>query len=175
MLLGVVVVFVSADTARSQSLAEVAMEEEARRKTVNTQSRVYTNKDLAETVSPNPTPSPAAVTAPDATTGKLQSDSATKLASTAGSIDRDIEEKQWRNLARDYRIRLSERRDHVAAVESRLQTLRADTQTPAVASEIRLAEKDLRKFRFNLELVEKDWARIEEEARKAGASALLRE
>jgi hypothetical protein len=50
----------------AQSLAEVARQEEARRKEIRQPAKVYTNKDLVSVPSPSPQPQTASSTAPGA-------------------------------------------------------------------------------------------------------------
>ena len=70
---------------------------------------------------------------------------------------------------------MSQARTDTAGMESRLETLRAARQTPAIASEINLAEDDLRRLQAKLQALEKEWARVEKQAHDTGASDWIRE
>lgn len=158
----------------AQSLAEVAKQEEERRKTIQTTGRVYTNKDVKEAP-----PAPASV--PIATSAKPASDKAEQEAQVpsdvAGTTTEDTktppesnvnlhrDEKHWRERASNYRTRLNNVRSNVEAVESKIEALRAMDQTPSNRGEARLAEQDLVKFKNQLASLEKEWSRIEEQAR----------
>ncbi|HKY22289.1 MAG TPA: hypothetical protein VJM31_13835 [Vicinamibacterales bacterium] len=172
-MLVAIVLFGAVHAAHGQSLADVADKEAARRKTISTSGRVYTNQDLPETA--KPASAPASTTASEAATATPEAEASVKETGTVEPVRPAGNDKHWRQRASDYRRRLNEARGHVAAVEGRLETLRAEKQTPATAAEIALSEKDLRKFQRNLASAEKNWARLESDARAAGTAALLQE
>jgi hypothetical protein len=175
----------NAAAAYSQSLADVARQEAERRKSVNSQARVYTNEDLGA-----PAPAPAgAPTAPSAGStpakkASAESDSAAKGAATAGGAEIEPptekaksepnkfrDEQHWRERARSYRDKLDKLRSDVAAIQSRVESLRAGAQTPANASELKLAEQDLVKYKNQLGYIEKEWSGIEQKAREDNVPA----
>ena len=181
-----IVLLVIDATANGQSLADVAKQEEARRRSVSGSGRVYTNQDLPEASNRTPTPAPPDAGKPQAESSqkdpaKADATADAKAAAEAGdTANKQVpnpkrDEKYWRERTRTYRNTLTKLRADVAALEGRLETLRAVTQTPVVASEIRTVEKDLARYRTDLQSAEGDWTRIEKHARDAGASAWIEE
>ena len=162
-----------------QSLADVARQEEARRKSVQASGRIYTNQDLPETLSP-PTnaapPAPAKADAPVANdAGKGAAGGTAEEPAKKKVVNPHRDEKQWKGRALEYRTRLTKLREDVAGYESRLETLRAATQTPVVASEIRVVEQDLLKARMSLQSLETEWARVEKQAQESGAADWIKQ
>ena len=174
------IVFTIDAAAYGQSLADVARQEEARRKSVSRSGRVYTNQDLPETTTPA-APLPPAVVAgrsdaePSKESGKAAEGDAVSEADKKLAANPYRNEKQWRERAQQYRTGLSQTRTDIAGIESRLETLRAAKQTPAIASEVKLVEEDLRMLQSKLQSLEKEWARVEKQANDTGASAWIRE
>ena len=169
--------------ADAQSLADVAKREEERRKSVKAVSRVYTNGDLPHSVPVVASPPSAAAAADKTPSDESKTESGKGATAAAGDVAAPPEptvnvhrnEKHWRDRAQSYRDRLSELRADVAAVESRLETLRAAPQTPGVLSDIKLSEQDLGKFQAQLRFIEQEWSQIEKLARESGASAWIQE
>ena len=163
----------------SQSLADVARQEAERRKSVSSQARVYTNEDLG---TPAPAPStvpPVSSTAAPASKAPPESGSDNKVAAAAEGAEGEAaiekaksepnkfrDETHWRERARSYRDKLNKLRSDVAAIQSRVDELRAGPQTPANASDLRLAEQDLVKYKNQLGYIEKEWAGVEQKARE---------
>ena len=172
-LMSLVGVFALSAATHGQSLADVARQEEERRKSLTTQGRVYTNEDLGENSQPAP---PVAVTAakPDvaasktepikAETGKGEAEVGPEAPKAEANIHRD--EKHWRGRAQQYRERLNKLRADVAAIQAKVETLRAAPQTSAVLGDIGVAEQDLMKFKNQLAFIDKEWSQIEQKARE---------
>lgn len=164
--------------AYGQSLANVAKQEEERRKTVSKTGRVYTNQDLPETspAAPPQAASPAVTAKPEVAASMKEpgkSEAADEAKQPEKTVNEHRDEKQWRERAQTYRTRLAKLRNDVANAEGRLETLRAAQQTPVVLSEIQMTDKDLRKFQSHLQAIETEWAQVEDKAREAGATAWI--
>jgi hypothetical protein len=168
--------------AHSQSLADVARQEAERRKSIGSQARIYTNDDLG---TPSPTPSTPAGAAEKTTSTAAKPATGTEpKAQAAGEAGAPApaekpkpepnpfrDEKHWRERSLQYRQRLEKLRADVAAIQSRVDELRATNQTPAVAADLKLAEQDLTKYRNQLRYIETEWAGIEQKAREANVPA----
>ena len=156
--------------ASGQSLADVARQEEERRKATDTQARVYTNEDLGKASQAAPVPRPAAAAKPEATPSKAEAGKAEGTDAAAGAPKAEAnehrDEKHWRERSRSYRERLDKLRADVSAIQSRVEALQAAAQTPAVLSDLRIAEKDLTKFKNQLGFIQKEWSQIEAKARE---------
>jgi hypothetical protein len=162
--------------AYSQSLADVAHEEEQRRQTIVEPGRVYTNRDLPEPSEAPPARDPSVATVAPADAKEDGKEAQTNAKSAGGTnkpknvpvaprVKRD--ERHWRERTQQFRTRLDKLRADVAAIQSRVESLRASAQTPAIISDTRQAEQDLRKFQSELHFIELDWAQFEERARDA--------
>jgi hypothetical protein len=170
VLMSLVGVFMLSATAYGQSLADVARQEEERRRSLNTPaSRVYTNRDLGEAPQPAPV-SAASAAKPEAAASKIAPEKAEGGEATAeapkAEVNKFRDEKHWRDRTLAYRERLTKLRADVAAIQSRVETLRAADQTPSTLGELRLSEKDLIKFKNQLASIEKEWSQIEQKARE---------
>ena len=162
---------------RTQSLADVARAEQARRKAVKTPAKVYTNDDLnqaADSTPPpgaaEPAPSPAAGAATSAATGPGQS------AASSDAAKKD--EKYWRDRIAAARDALVHDKVLLDALQSRVSALTTDfvnTSDPAQRAVVEanrttaLAEMD--RLKKDIEKQTKAITDIEEEARKASVPA----
>jgi hypothetical protein len=187
----------SAVPARAQSLAEVAQQEEARRKTSVSSGKTYTNSDL------RPVPAPIAAPAPPvaATADRAAVDSADPSADSADPNDvrpgegkpdeiradeikapDDAEpssprgEAYWRKRMTDIRDQLGRDTSYAEAMQTRVDVLTLDFTTRAEAGQrIRIgvdrqkALTDLERLTKSVEDGKKAMAELEEEARQAGA------
>lgn len=172
VLMSLAGVFALSAAAYGQSLADVARQEEARRKALNTPtSRVYTNRDLAEATPPAPA-SPATAAKTEAADAKTEAGKAGTGDSTAtaeapkAEANKYRDEKHWRDRALSYRTRLTKLRADVEAIQARVESLRAGGQTPGLLADLRLAEQDLTKFKNQLASIQKEWSQIEQKARE---------
>jgi hypothetical protein len=165
----------------SQSLADVARAEEARRKSVKGKAKVYTNENLrgADGAEP-PTPPPVAAPTPTA-----PSDAAAKPAATPGTkpaasavADPAKDEKYWRNRLAIARDALRRSQTFADALQSQINGLytefvnMSDPAQRALIEQKRLAaiaEQD----RVKADIVKqtKALADIEDEARRANVPA----
>jgi len=153
------------------SLAEVARKEEARRKTIKTESRKFTNEDLRRAPGSSsvaaPPPAPAATPAPAA-------------GEPAAGDEEDPEEpprdqEYWRSRITAARTELARTQLFLEGLQTRANSLAADfvnRDDPAQRAVIeRNRQETLREIdRLTQEVVnlEKSIADIQEEARRAG-------
>jgi len=77
------------------------------------------------------------------------------------------DEQVWRDRAADFLARIGRLRGDVAAMQSKLATLRAGDQTLATTAETREATRALAKFQDDLRLIELARTQFEQRAREA--------
>lgn len=160
----------------AQSLADLARQEEERRKTIKERGKLYTNKDLP-TVAP-PTAPPAALkpepTPVVATQGDGKAEPAT---SAADQTDRTAKKDQAYWSAEHTRLRdqLDRNQTLAEAVQSRINALTTDfvnrddpAQRAQVATDRQKALGELDRLRKAVESDKKAIADFEEQARRAG-------
>lgn len=179
--------------ASAQSLAELAKQEEARRKSVNAPAKVYTNRDL--TPEPKVPSSSGTGIPPDQarpTPGEPKSASQTPTASTPaatttlpggkaaeiaprGADGREKGEAHWRALITAARAALERSRVLADALQSRLNALATDIvnrDDPAQRSQLEIERQralaELDHTRVEITEQVKAIAAIEEDARKSG-------
>lgn len=172
-----------ASSVQAQSLAELAKQEEARRRTVKEPAKVYTNRDLkpeprgpssatpaAKPEQAPPTPAPAPAGTPTVLPGGSVAEvpKSEPLAEEKG-------ETHWRALITAARAALERSRVLADALQSRLNALATDIvnrDDPAQRSQLErdrqraLAELDRTKIEITEQV--KAIAEIEEDARRAG-------
>lgn len=163
----------------AQSLADLARQEEARRKETKQAGKVYTNKDLKPVPpAPSQTPSSAGQPAPDSAAGSpsprtasAESKPAADAPPRAGTRDREY----WNRRITESREQLDRDRTLVEALQTRINSLTTDfvnRDDPAARAEIErermkaLAELDRLKKAVDEDV--KAIAALEEEARRAG-------
>lgn len=184
--LAVVFVLVCAATASAQSLADVARQEEERRKTIKTSGKVYTNDTLRlEPASTGPV-SAAAPSAPSAPTAESSTPSAgapvvetqTPADPAAAPGEAPRTEADWRKRVTDERDALSRAQIFADALQSRINVLSADfvnrddpAQRDVVAAERQKALTELDRVKQEIEQHQKMMTTIQEEARRAGVPA----
>jgi hypothetical protein len=165
-------------SAAAQSLAELAKQEEARRKAAQAGTKVYTNRDLGR-VEPKPAPVPATPAAP-AGTGEVTQAGASPAAQPAAAAQPAPEaskgdEKYWRERVAQAQDELARTEVLLAALESRINALTTDfvnrddpVQRETIAQDRlkALAERD--RTRGEVERFKKKIADIQDEARKLG-------
>jgi hypothetical protein len=166
---------VGAATASAQSLADIARQEEARRKAVSGSGKVYTNEALQPEPPPSPgsvppaTPAPAAP--PAAADGNKPAAPATPGAGTKT-------ETEWKKRIADERDALSRAQIFAEALQSRINVLSADfvnVDDPArrdvVAADRQKALSELDRVKTEIQAHQKAITDIQTEARKAGVPA----
>ena len=167
---------------QAQSLAELAKQEEARRRTVKAPARVYGNRDLKpEPKAPSSTdstliPDRAKAAAPPPATAPPTLPGATvAVGSKTETPPEEKGEAHWRALVTAARAALERSRLLADALQSRLNALATDIvnrDDPAQRSQLELqrqralAELDRTKIEITEQV--KAIADIEEDARKAG-------
>jgi hypothetical protein len=166
-LLALPVVFV-----RAQSLADIARAEEARRKTLKTPGRVYTNDDLkggGGAGAPAPaTPPPPAVAKPGET---AKPDVPPEPPATDGTPK---DEKYWRGRITGVQQGLARNKVLLDALQSRVNALTTDftnmadpAQRAVIEENRKTALAEMARVQKDMENGAKEIATIEEEARKA--------
>jgi hypothetical protein len=174
-----VLVLAGAATASAQSLADVARQEEARRKSVSGTGKVYTN----EALQPEPPPSPGSVpastptpAAPDASATPPADGSKPAAPGAAGATPKT--EAEWKKRIADERDALSRAQIFAEALQSRINVLSADfvnVDDPArrdvVAAERQKALAELDRVKGEITAHQKEITNIQTEARKAGVPA----
>lgn len=189
---GAVAVFVlvqlTLSPALAQSLGEVALKEEARRKTVKTAGKVYTNGDLKKEPDATPPASPAPGTSPAAPTppapastppsgsqAQPQGSGQVREQPASPQPDRKKDEAYWRGRITEARQNLSRAEVVRDALQSRINALTTDFVARDDPAERRVIEMDRAKALAELDRVTQEIAQfkkgiagIEEEARRAG-------
>src|SRR5687767_11124484 len=188
LVIGTVVVATAAALS-AQSLADVARAEEARRKTVKGQAKVYTNDTLrgadgGEAPAPPPSPSAPAPASGAAATGgaagapvkPAATPGAKPPASPAAAASKD--EKYWRDRLSSARNGLERSQTFADALQNQINSLytefvnMSDPAQRALIEQKRLAaiaEQD--RVRADITKFTKAIADIEEEARRANVPA----
>jgi hypothetical protein len=171
LILLVAVQAVSA-VAQAQSLGEVAKQEEARRKTVTSAGKVYTNDNLR---SDGSTATPATATAPAATTAAA--DVPAPQAADKGQGPKK-DEAYWRDRVKSERDALSRAQIFADSLQSRINALTADFSAHDDPYQRNQIGQDRQKALDELDRVHKEIAdhtkaisAIQEQARKAGVPA----
>ena len=163
----------AAATASAQSLADVARQEEARRKGVAGAGKVYTNEALQPEPPPSPGSVPAATPAAPATPA-----GGDKPADPAAPGATPKTEAEWKKRIADERDALSRAQIFAEALQSRINVLSADfvnVDDPAkrdvVAAERQKALSELDRVKTEIQAHQKKITDIQTEARKAGVPA----
>jgi hypothetical protein len=161
-------------SAMSQSLADVARKEEARRKTVKGTAKVYTNEDLVNTrdVLSAPAPAPASPAA-----GGSAKPSAAATPPSTGNTESSPESKDpqfWKGRMAAAQDALNRNKVLLAALEARVNSLNADLLNAAdqfqrnkVEESLKTATGELARVKLDIASATKAVNDIEEEARKA--------
>lgn len=172
----VAVIFCAAATASAQSLADVARQEEARRKGVAGTGKVYTN----EALQPEPPPSPGSIppATPVTPAPPPAAAGADKPADPAAPGATPKTEAEWKKRIADERDALSRAQTFAEALQSRINVLSADfvnVDDPAkrdvVAADRQRALSELDKVKAEIQAHQKKITDIQTEARKAGVPA----
>ena len=183
-LIAFIVALPLAGVAPAQSLADVARQEEARRKAVKTPSKVYTNESLRPSDMPAappsaatgaPAPAPGTTPAPGTPTPAASEDDDDRPAS-APAPPRD--EKYWRGRVDAARAAVSRAQTFQEALQSRINALSADfvnrddpVQRNVIAGERQKALAELDRVKQEIADGQKAIAAIQDEARRANVPA----
>ena len=176
-------ILIGAASASAQSLADIARQEEARRKAVAGTGKVYTTEALQPEPPPSPgslpaaTPAPAAPAtpaAPGADGAKPADPAAPGAAAGAGPKT----EAEWKKRIADERDALSRAQTFAEAIQTRINVLSQDfvnVDDPAkrdvVASDRTKALAELDRLKQEIQTHQKAITAIQDEARKAGVPA----
>ena len=170
-----IVLFLSIATPPgAQSLAEVARQEEARRKEIRNPAKVYTNKDLAvvppaaaPAAAPTPSDKPATPPAADGDKAPPQ----TPDAKDQGAIK---DQKYWSARMQDLLAQLDRDQIYTEALQSRVNALTLDltarddpSQRAAITRDRQKAVDEIDRLRLAIQRTTSAIADLEEEARRA--------
>lgn len=165
---GLVALMVPGACLRAQSLAEVAKAEEARRKTVKSPAKIYTNDDLKGGGSASGAPAPPAAAAPS--TAKPE----TPAAVPDAKKDPKQEEKYWRDRMAALRNQVARNKVLLEALQSRVNALTTDFANRDDPAQRAIIEEDRKRALAEMDRVSKDTDAtnkaifdLAEEARKA--------
>ncbi len=176
VLLSALIVILGATSVRAQSLADVAKQEEARRKAIKTPAKVITNDDLKKYGSAT---APATATAEQKTTPAAGQDATppkdAAAQQPAGEQEPAKDEAYWRKRITDARATLDRSQVLADALQSRINALWADftarddrVQREQIEIERHKALAELDRMKTDIEAQKKAIADIEEEARQQG-------
>jgi chromosome segregation ATPase len=183
ILVALVAMLVLASTAWTQSLAELAKKEEARRRAVKVPAKVLTNEDLKKferaTPPDAPKPDPAVAKDPaaaDAATGEAARQDVAKAEADKLKGQEEVkDEAWWHNRITDARAALERNRLMADALQSRINQLWADFTAAAgpikqreLGEERQKAIDELGRLKKEMEAQKQGIADIETEARQAG-------
>ena len=168
-----------ASAAAAQSLADLAKQEEARRKAIKTPSKVYTDADLKR-LSPG-TPPPAPQQPPPPATGQdpkeagQPADAQAAADKAAAEQEPEKDETWWRTRITEARAKLESTKFSYDAMQTRVNVLTNDwaarddpAQRAALANDRARALAELQRLKEQIDADTKVIADIEEEARQAG-------
>jgi hypothetical protein len=161
----------------AQSLAEVARQEEARRKEIRQPAKVYTNKDLPNVpppsgpaTAPAPSEKPATPAAADSKDGANEPPPAPN-ASEKGAVK---DQKYWSGRMRDLLAELDRDQSYSDAMQSRINALTADfaarddpAQRAVIGRDRQKAIDELDRLKLAIQRTRKAIADLEDEARRA--------
>ncbi|MFM8533431.1 MAG: hypothetical protein ACKOEC_07540 [Acidimicrobiia bacterium] len=174
----------SAQTAGStgtRPLADVAKDEEARRKTVRTPAKVYTNTDLRSDYVRGVPPPPSAPPSAGANATPSNATPSNATPSAPGSADQPAaaqDQAYWSGRMRDARAALDRSNIFADSLQSRINALRTEyvnRDDPAQRSKIdadrNSAIAELERVKKDIETQTKAIKAVEDEARRAGIPA----
>lgn len=162
--------------ASGQTLGDAAREAQARRKTVKSPGKVYTNDSLRSEPPPaqsTPAPPPTTTATPPSQSGVAPGDDKAKAADQSGK-----DEATWRERVKAERDALARAETFAAALQSQINGLYAEftaCQAPPQCNQISANRQksmaELDRVKREVETHTKNIADIQEEARKAGVPA----
>lgn len=172
----------------AQSLADVAARAQEQRKTVQKESRLYTNADLQPVAAPT-VASPAAVSATDTTAATAapataagnhaSAEAPLSEADAPGAVEVPYkprlkrDETHWRERAHLLRSTLDRLRENVTGFQGRAASLRTQMesappdQVPSLSRELQLVTGTLARYEAELRNIDRDWTAFERRARAA--------
>ncbi|HYM22744.1 MAG TPA: hypothetical protein VEU08_06040 [Vicinamibacterales bacterium] len=169
----VVAAFAAPLVAQQQSLADVAKQEEERRKEIKRPAKVITNKDLNPARAIYAQPIPNSTDAAAAATGDKKDDKAAGDKSAAGGDVKD--QKYWGDKKKTLQQNLDRDSGYAEALQVRINALTADFVNRDDPVQKRQIEQDRIKALAELDRLKKSidddkkaLTDLEEDARKAG-------
>jgi hypothetical protein len=182
--LALAILVVTASAAAAQSLGDIAKQEEARRKTIRSSGKVYTNENLEPQAAPS-TPAPATAPQPVAPAASATSPAATgtpaapaPAAGTTPASSTPKTEADWRKRVGDERDALARAQTFAEALQTRLNALATDfvnTDDPirrnGVAADRDKALAELDRVKQEVLQHQKAITDAQDEARRAGIPA----
>jgi hypothetical protein len=158
--------------AFAQSLADVARAEEARRKTVTSGARVYTNEDLGGA------PETGAAPAQPPSTGAAKPSEGAAKPEEQKPVDPTKTEKYWKDRAAAIQQAISRNKLLLEALQSQVNGLTAEilnTDDPGqrglLEARLQRATTEMQRVQQDIEKQTKAGTDLQEEARKSGAPA----
>jgi hypothetical protein len=153
----------------AQSLADVAKAEEARRKTVKSRAKVYTNEDLGETRATSAAPAVPSAAKPADPAAKPEQQK---------PVDPTKTEKYWKDRVAAIQQSLSRNKLLVDALQTQVNGLNAEymnTDDPGqrdlLQARVQRATGELQRVQQDIQTQTKAAADLQEEARKMGVPA----
>ena len=169
-----------ASTVEAQSLADVARQEEVRRKKMSTPGKVYTNDNVRPDPSAPPAPAVTALAdaAPAAPADPKAGEAAKGAAAPEAAAGETKDQAYWQKRLAGERESLGRAQMFAEALQSRINGLSADftarddpAQRSVIAKDREKALGELQRVRKEIQDRTKALADIQEEGRKAGAPA----
>lgn len=180
---GAALVLAGGAVAGAQSLADVARQEQSRRKQAPAPTKVYTNQDLARVDAPAATPAAATPAAEAAAPQAAAPEGAAAAAppsrpATDARPEPEKGEKYWRERVGTARGDLERSKTFAEALQARIGALTQDFVNRDDPGQRAVVEQNRQKAVAELERVQREIAAqtkaiagIEDEARKAGVPA----
>ena len=161
----------SAAPLRAQSLADVATAEAARRKAQTAPAKVYTNEDLSGTMQGAATLS---APAPDVAAAGTASPASAADAAKTEPADEKKTEAYWRSRSTAVQQSLARTKVLLEAMQSRINALNAEAlaaddpgRQAALHADLTTATGEMARLKQESEKLNKDFAAIQDEARRA--------
>lgn len=167
--------------AAAQSLADVARQEEARRKAITRPGKVLTNDDLRSVTPPSPAPTPAPVSPAPAAPSPSGEAGGTPAAPPAADTETPAQaqdEAAWRDRITAARESLARSQAFADALQSQINALTTDfaarddpAQRGQISTNRQKALAELDRVKNEVAQFQKQITDIQEEARRAGVPA----
>jgi hypothetical protein len=165
--------------ASAQSLADIARQEEARRKAIKAPVKVYTNDNLVlipgETIPTPPGPAMPRPSNDPSVTPATDTPAAAGMTPATPVPDPAKTPEYWRQRMGDARDQRDRNKVYLDSLQSRINGLWADftarddpAQRAVIAADRQRALNELERLTKEQQALEKQMAAIEEEARRAG-------
>lgn len=163
-----------AQTSQTKPLADVAKDEEARRKTVRKPARVYTNGDLRSDISKG-VPLPPSVATPGDKPANASPKNGTPGAPAAAAPGGIKDQAYWASRIKEARDKVQRTQIFADSLQSRINALLTDfvnrddpAQRAKIEGDRKTALAELERVKKELEDQIKAITAIEDEARRAG-------